>query len=47
VPAGARFSHRVLVNGSEVPAGPDEDIVHGLLAVALDARRRPRSRGKD
>jgi mannose-1-phosphate guanylyltransferase len=47
VPAGARFSRRVLVNASEVPAGPDEDIVHGLLAVPLDARRRPGSVGKD
>ena len=47
VPAGARFSHRALVNASEVPAGADEDIVHGLLAVPLDARRRPQARGRD
>jgi mannose-1-phosphate guanylyltransferase len=47
VPAGARFSRRVLVNASEVQAGADEDIVHGLLAVPLDTRRRPPSRGKD
>ena len=47
VPAGSRFSRRVLVGASDAGAGPDDDIVHGLLVSPLDARRRPRSRGKD
>ena len=46
VPAGARFSRRVLVNAADVAAGPDDQIVHGVLATPLDARRR-RPRRKD
>jgi len=46
VPAGARFSRRVLVNAADVTAGPDDQIVHGVLATPLDARRRS-PRGKD
>lgn len=47
VPAGARFSRRVLVNAADVTAGPDDAMVHGVLATPLDGGRRPRARGKD
>jgi hypothetical protein len=34
------------VNAADVTAGPDDQIVHGVLATSLDARRRS-PRGKD